>query len=343
MKIDSLPIFSICGWSGSGKTTLIEELLPHLRGQGLKVVVIKHYSQKLNLDHAGKDSLRFFESKADIVLESQTEIFIRQHKLDFAIQLLANNYDLILIEGDKKNLFPKIWLSKKDEKKVPLEVSNIKKVLAWSENRVKSALEIILAFTKKQYFKTPVFGCVLIGGKSSRMGKPKHEIIENGKSWLHKIIGNLEGNVDKIVIVGAGNIEKKLLKYPRLPDVSFVDGPMSGLLAAMRWAPSASWVVVACDQPHISDDAIRWLLSNRQPGVWGIMPRIKNSKKIETMLAYYDFRSLIFTENLAFEKQFGLHKISKNSKIISPIIPDKLLNSWHNINFPESRTSEILQ
>jgi len=63
--------------------------------------------------------------------------------------------------------------------------------LPWPANRVEPALKIICEFTKKQWLKAPVFGFVLIGGKSSRMGKPKHEIIENGKSWLHKIIKNL--------------------------------------------------------------------------------------------------------------------------------------------------------
>ncbi len=345
MKIENLPIFGICGWSGSGKTTLIEQLLPSLRKRGLKIAVVKHDSHQLNVDHPGKDSDRFFKSEADVMLYSRDETFLRIHKsvddkfTSFQFQSLANKYDLILVEGHKKNSIRKIWLSKDGEKSPPTDVSNIIKVLPWSENRLEPALEIITNFTKNQLLKTPVFGCVLIGGKSSRMGKPKHEIIENGKSWLQKIIKNLEPVVQKIVIVGAGNVQEELRDYIRLPDVPDVNGPMSGILASMRWAPCASWIVVACDQPDISSNAMEWLLSHRAPGVLGIMPRIEKESGIgvETMPAYYDFRCRQIIEKLAAEEIFRLNKIAENSKIISPVIPKELESAWRNINYPSDR------
>ena len=340
MKIEKLPVFGVCGWSGAGKTTLIEQLLPRLCEQGLKIAVVKHDSQKLNVDHPGKDSDRFFKSDADVMLYSQDETFLRTHKskddkfTNFQFQLLADQYDLVLVEGHKKNSINKIWLLKEGEKSPPDDVSNIIKVLPWSKNRLEPALEIITKFTKKQILKTPVFGCVLIGGKSSRMGKPKHEIVENGESWLQKIIKNLENVVQKIVIVGKGNVQKELMEYTRLPDAQFVGGPMSGVLAAMRWEPYASWIVVACDQPDISSKAIEWLLSHRAPGVFGIMPKLEKNvgNGVETMPAYYDFRIRKNIEKLANEEIFKLNKISENKKIISPVIPKNLESAWRNIN-----------
>ena len=340
MKIDNLPVFGICGWSGSGKTTLIEELLPKLRERGLKIAVVKHDSRQLHVDHPGKDSYRFFKSDADVMLYSRDETFLRIHKsvddkfTNLQFQSLANQYDLVLVEGHKNNSINKIWLLKDGEESPPDNVSNIIKVLPWSENRLEPALEIITEFTKKQWLKTPVFGCVLIGGKSSRMGKPKHEIIENGKSWLQKIIKNLSPVVQKIVVAGAGKVQEELVQYTRLPDSPFVDGPMSGILSAMRWSPCASWIVVACDQPDISGDAMRWLLSNRFPGVWGIMPKIEKAPCIETMPAYYDFRCRNIIEKLAAEEIFRLNKIAENPKIISPVIPKELESAWRNINYP---------
>ncbi len=338
MKIDNLPVFGICGWSGSGKTTLLVQLLPKLRELGINIAVVKHDAHRLNVDHPGKDSDRLFKSYADVILHSQDETLSREHKSiddkysDFQLQSLANKYDLILVEGHKKTPIKKIWLSKKEEKSPPDDVSNITAVLPWSANRLDPALKIITEFIKKQWLKTPAFGCVLIGGKSSRMGKPKHEIIENGESWLQRIIKNLEPVVQKIVIVGAGKIQKELIEYTRLPDAPFINGPMSGMLAAMRWAPCVSWIVAACDQPDISGSAMQWLLSQRVPGVWGIMPRIENSPGVETMPAYYDFRSQHIIEKLAFEEKFMLNKIAENSKIISPVIPNNFVAAWRNIN-----------
>jgi len=161
MKIENLPIFGICGWSGSGKTSLIEQLLPTLLKRGLKIVVVKHDAHRLNVDHPGKDSDRLFKFGADVILHSQDELLSRTHKsIDdkysvFQLQTLANQYDLILVEGHKKNPINKIWLSKEDEKSPPDDVSNIKAVLPWSANRVEPALKIIREFTKKQGLKTP--------------------------------------------------------------------------------------------------------------------------------------------------------------------------------------------
>lgn len=342
-KIENLPVFGICGWSGSGKTTLLEQLLPKLRELGLKIAVVKYDAHRLNVDHPGKDSDRLFKSDADVILHSQDETLSRIHKSvddkdsDFQLQSLAKQYDLILVEGHKKNPIKKIWLSKEEEKSPPADVSNIIAVLPWSANRVEPMLKIITEFIKKQWLKTPVFGCVLIGGKSTRMGKPKHKIIENGESWLQRIIKNLEPVVQKIVIVGAGKIQKELIEYTRLPDAPFIEGPMSGILAAMRWAPYASWVVAACDQPDISVDAMKWLLSHRSPGVWGIMPKIEKAPGIETMPAYYDFRSHHIIEKLAAGGKFGLNKIAESSKIISPVIPNNFVSAWRNINSQSER------
>jgi len=339
-KIDNLPVFGICGWSGSGKTTLIEHLLPKLRERGLKIAVVKHDSHRLNVDHPGKDSDRFFKSGADVVLHSQEETLSRTHKFaeekfsDFQFQLLANQYDLILVEGHKKSSIKKIWLLKEEEKNPPEDISNIINTFPWSPNRLEPAMKIITDFTKKQWMKTPVFACVLIGGKSSRMGKPKHEIIENRKTWLQRIINNLDPIVQKIIIVGNGNVQKNLLNYTRLPDVPFIRGPMSGILAAMRWAPCASWIIAGCDQPDISADAMQWLLSNRKPGVWGIMPKKEKSPGIEPMPAYYNFRCRHIIETLAAENKFRLNKIAESSKIISPVIPEKFTAAWRNINYP---------
>jgi len=166
------------------------------------------------------------------------------------------------------------------------------------------------------------------------MGKPKHEIIDNGGSWLQGIVKTLSPVVEKVVVVGAGNVQKELFEYTRLMDAPLVEGPMSGVLAAMRWAPYASWVVAACDQPYISVDAVKWLLSHRVPGVWGIMPKIEKAPGIETMSAYYDFRIRQIIEKLVAENKFGLNKIAENSKIISPIIPKKFEGTWRNINSP---------
>ncbi len=180
--------------------------------------------------------------------------------------------------------------------------------------------------------KTPVWGCVLIGGKSRRMKTAKHLIEDDGITWLEKTIRCLEKVVENVVIVGAGEIPEHLNQYDRLPDVSEAEGPMSGLLSVMRWKPHVSWLAAACDMPCMSSEALEWLLSKRRPGVWGILPKRENQSKAEPFLAYYDLRARFLLENLAAMGQYSLMECLDHPKIVSPCIPVELSNAWQNVN-----------
>ena len=137
---------------------------------------------------------------------------------------------------------------------------------------------------------SPAFACVLIGGKSSRLGQPKH-LLEHpaGQTWLERTVGLLQQLTEQVIIVGAGELPHSLAGHMRLSDVPDADGPLAGILAAMRWAPRVSWLLAACDLPNLSLSALRWLLSTRAPGVWATLPRLSSQSAIEPLLAHYDF------------------------------------------------------
>ena len=117
---DNLPAFAICGWSGSGKTTLIEQIIPTLCKKGLKIVVVKHDTHGIDVDNTGKDSDRFLQAGADVLLQGPKEELQRIHRSDseslrVILARLAQQYDLVLIEGNKGTALPKIWLLSEDE------------------------------------------------------------------------------------------------------------------------------------------------------------------------------------------------------------------------------------
>ena len=335
--LSDLPVFGICGCSGSGKTTLIEKLIPLLTARGLKVCVVKHDVHGFNVDFTGKDSDRFFRAGADVLLQGQEEEFFRvhssyEHELSRTLISISRRYDVVLVEGHKDTPVTKVWLLSEREKHPFHGIREIAATLPRDTDRIGKVMSIFDDWLPRQWMRTPVFGCVLIGGKSTRMGTPKHLLFENGRTWLEKITDMLKQVTHQVVIAGDGTVPENLTDIVRLADVPGIYGPMAGILSAMRWAPHASWLVVACDLQNISPEALQWLLSTRKPGVWASFPRVIESGDVEPLLAHYDFRSHILLEKLAEKGVFMPAQIVKNPKVnkISP--PDHLTAAWTNIN-----------
>ena len=110
-----MKVIGLAGWSGAGKTTLLTRLIPHLRGQGLRVSVIKHAHYTFDVDVPGKDSWRHREAGAEEVLVSSGHRWALMHELRGAPEprlpeLLKkmSRVDLVVVEGYKSEPHRKI-------------------------------------------------------------------------------------------------------------------------------------------------------------------------------------------------------------------------------------------
>ena len=332
-----VPVFGVCGFSGSGKTTLLEKVVPILSARGLRVGVVKHDVHGIQLDCPGKDSDKLFSVGADMLLQSPDEAFLRMvlnsdEAIENFLAKLPENYDIILIEGHKNSQWPKIWLLSDGERGPPAECENVIASFSREMDRSESCIKIINGWLEKKWRETPVYACILIGGKSRRMGQPKHLLEKEGKIWLEHSIDLLSQLAERVVIVGSGKVPAQLNAYLHLPDIVEAEGPMAGMLAAMRWAPRASWLFAACDMPDISLDAVRWLLDCRTPGVWGVLPALTAGRHVEPLFAYYDFRAATLLEKMVREKNFSPSFLGSNSKISTPTPPKQIASAWRNVN-----------
>jgi molybdopterin-guanine dinucleotide biosynthesis protein B len=108
-------IIGLAGWSGSGKTTLITKLIPRLLARGLRVSTLKHAHHGFDLDKPGKDSFVHRVAGATEVIISSARRWAILHELreepewDMA-DLVAkmSPVDLVLVEGFKRDAFPKL-------------------------------------------------------------------------------------------------------------------------------------------------------------------------------------------------------------------------------------------
>jgi len=108
-------IFGFAGFSGSGKTTLIEQVIPVLVDQGLRVSLVKHAHHDFDIDQPGKDSHRHRQAGAREVLVSGGRRWALMHELrgddePVLTELLSHldDADLVLVEGFKRDPLPKL-------------------------------------------------------------------------------------------------------------------------------------------------------------------------------------------------------------------------------------------
>ena len=108
-------IIGLAGWSGSGKTTLLTKVIPRLTGRGKRVSTLKHAHHAFDVDRPGKDSFEHRSAGATEVLVVSGNRWALMHELRGAPEpelpvLLAklSDVDLVLVEGFKREPFPKL-------------------------------------------------------------------------------------------------------------------------------------------------------------------------------------------------------------------------------------------
>lgn len=120
-----IPVLAFVGVSGVGKTTLVEKVLAVLAQRGYRVAVVKHHGHANPIDKPGKDSWRFSEAGAVLsVVSSPHEVgcfqrVVRERTLEELVADISG-VDLILAEGFKRGIAPKIEVARRDPKLQPL-------------------------------------------------------------------------------------------------------------------------------------------------------------------------------------------------------------------------------
>ena len=110
-----MKVFGFTGYSGSGKTTLIEQLIPRMVMEGLRVSLIKHAHHGFDIDKPGKDSFRQREAGASEVMLISDRRWVLMHELRGAPEPSLDEQlrrmspcDVVLVEGFKFSSIPKI-------------------------------------------------------------------------------------------------------------------------------------------------------------------------------------------------------------------------------------------
>jgi molybdopterin-guanine dinucleotide biosynthesis protein A len=115
--------------------------------------------------------------------------------------------------------------------------------------------------------RRPVYGLVLTGGQSTRMGADKAALAYGAVDETRRMFDLLgefcprvfvSCRADQADLPGRKGLDQIHDRYLGL-------GPVSGLLSAFDAHPEASWLVVACDLPRVDRGVLTALLARRNP------------------------------------------------------------------------------
>jgi len=185
----------------------------------------------------------------------------------------------------------------------------------------------------------PLYGLVLAGGVSARMGQDKAELSYHGAPQLQVAYETLSPLVERcFVSVRPAQKEDPLrATFPQIVDAVTVDGPAAGLLSAHQAFPEAAWLVLACDLPLLDQVTLETLITARDDQHVAVAYRSEHDGLPEPLCAIWESRAL---DALARQVEGGRkcpRKLLINSQTL--LLSLRTVGALDNINTPEERAS----
>ncbi|MEI8093115.1 MAG: molybdopterin-guanine dinucleotide biosynthesis protein B [Spirochaetales bacterium] len=275
---------ALVGYQNSGKTTLAAKLIPLL---GLNLAYLKRDAHRFDLDKPGKDThtLAAAGARTVFISDASHKALIRQSPLDPLLgRLDFLEDDAALIEGHKQSPVPKIVVLDEELSILHDPAFDTARPLAatgpWTEAPklpwnvpyfCRDDAVGLAAFLRGHWealtAARPLFGLVLTGGRSTRMGTDKASLVYRGLPEAARMYHLLEEFCSQVFLSCRADQsgDEGRVGFPQLHDALLGKGPLSGILAAMEAHPDASWLVVACDLPRVDREVLAKLLAGRAP------------------------------------------------------------------------------
>ena len=136
----------------------------------------------------------------------------------------------------------------------------------------------------------PLYGLVLAGGRSTRMGQDKAALQVAGRTQLERAMALLAPRVTRsFVSVRSDQRDDPARRgFEQIADTRASLGPVAGILAALERFPDSAWLVLACDLPLLNAATLDLLLRKRAPRRLATAFRSSHDGLPEPLCAVYE-------------------------------------------------------
>lgn len=345
---------AFCGLSGSGKTTLIKGVIRHFRQMGHEPGYFKHGCHRFDIDREGKDSFLAREAGAVSVMiaDPGKQALICDGSGSIPPGPAFRSCDMLFIEGLKELPTPKLlFVDARQTLLSMMQAETIRNVMALVHEGSSTGLDrfglpvfhrddlagitaFIEGFFEKRAAEVPLYGLVLAGGRSSRMGTDKAMLNYRPESQLTATVSLLSGTCGKVFVSCRREQAEKYAGYgvPLITDTYLDMGPMGGLLSAQRSHSEAAWFVAACDFPFMDGGTVASLAGNRDPFRFATAFCGPGDPRPEPLFTIYEPKSRQQLLQRHGEGDDSLSSFLRQTRIVSVDPEDP--NALHNVNDP---------
>lgn len=183
----------------------------------------------------------------------------------------------------------------------------------------------------------PLYGLVLAGGASRRMGQDKAALVYEGHPQLDRAFGLLASRVSRCFVSLREDQKTDVVRcaYPAIIDRSQDIGPAAGLLAAYEKYPDVDWLVLACDLPFLDATTLDTMIQARRDACFAVAFRSEYDGLPEPFCAIWGAEALEMLSRQVAEGSVAPRQVLVRDAVslLSLCTPGAL----DNINTPEER------
>ncbi len=308
----------------------------HLKSSALDFGASLEYTDKITFHRFdekrsfSKFQFRPYFNEQDAILINgnhflgERQIVVIDSRKEYSLERKLNrltNVGLFLLTEDEVEIYPFLKEHLPNWQEIPvLKINEIDTIIQFIKNDLEQN-------------KPPLYGLILAGGKSVRMGRDKGLIDYHGKPQREYLQDLLSKYCKKVFLSCRKEQLPELENFNTIQDTFDDLGAFGGILSAFRKHPNAAWFVVACDLPLLDEHTIDELVKHQNHSKIATAFHNKATNFPEPLITIWQPQSYPVLLQFLAQGYACPRKVLINSEIetVQPTNPDSL----KNVNKPE--------
>ena len=180
-------------------------------------------------------------------------------------------------------------------------------------------------------------GLILTGGRSTRMGRDKSQLIYHEKPQREHLTELLAPYCEAVFwsVNAEQAAEQMPAGQPVIIDLFDFPGPLNGILSAFAHDAAAAWLVVACDMPLLTAQSLDALVQGRNPAKWATVFYDSDGRLPEPLLGIYEPAFYPALQRVVTAEQYSPRQALQQNDVALLTVPS--IRELTNINDPKAK------